>query len=120
MKQAITCARDGLFSTDRWEEERVANQLAIAFTKHRLTLAQRQELQQTMGNAITNLAALWTGEGDAVATHSAIQSATYSGAGHLVGYVYTHMCWLYADLTAQEGQSMARFARTHLQGRDHL
>jgi len=46
----------GLFSDNRWHEEQVANQLAVAVTKHRLTPEQKAFARQMLPRAIEGLA----------------------------------------------------------------
>jgi len=98
--------KDGLFRADLWDEERVANQLAIAFTKQRLSQDEREVLLQKMTRAIAGLALVVESKREPVAIRS---------RRNLVHYIYTHMCWFYADLLAEETLTIAEFAQAHQQ-----
>lgn len=100
-----------LFSSDLWEEERIASQLAIAFTKRQLTLTQRQELEDSMARAITNLARALESEGKLINADS---------IPAFVRYIFAHMRCFYSDLMAQETPTIAEFVQTHLKQRDRL
>jgi hypothetical protein len=107
--------KDGLFSSNVWEEELVANQLAIAFTKPRLSLAEREELLQTMTRAIAGLAIVAEAKSEpaaASAPHNLVRLHNF------VQYVYTHMCSFYADLLANETLTISEFAQAHLQQKE--
>ncbi len=49
--------RYGLFSTNLWHEEQVANQLAVAVTKHRLTPAEKDFARKALPRAMEGLSA---------------------------------------------------------------
>jgi hypothetical protein len=101
----------GLFGTNLWEEEQIANQLAIAFTRRWLTSAQTQEILDLLARAIANLSHLLEVDSEPMNDDSTRDP---------VRYVYTHMRWFYRDLTAHESQTIAEFVQIHLKQRKTL
>lgn len=103
----------GLFGPSFWEEEAIANQLAIAFTKGYLTLAQQQEVRELMARAIASLSPLLAAKRAARDQGTAGDRAS-EVARDLIHYVHTHMIYFYRDLTAHESQTIGDFVKSHL------
>ncbi len=103
----------GLFGPLLWEEEAIANQLAIAFTKGYLTPAQQQEVRDLMARAIASLSPLLAAERTDRKLETRGTRASEM-AHNLVHYVHTHMICFYRDLTAPESQTIGDFVKRHL------
>lgn len=97
--------RYGRFGSNLAEEEQIANQLAAAFVKPRLTHAEKHELQAALARALTCLSRNMATERHPASPHP---------AHGLIRHVYTHATYVYRDLTAPEGLSIAEFACLHL------
>lgn len=87
----------GLYSADQWREEAIANQLAIAFTKQRLSTAELEEVQDTLARAIAGISRTLA---------STPETADTRSIHKLMRYIHTHMTWFYHDLTATQNESI--------------
>lgn len=97
--------RYGCFGANLMEEEQIANQLATAFVKPRLTYAEILEFQGALARALTYLSRDLTPDRELASSHP---------ARGLIRHVHAHAASVYRDLNAPEALSIAEFARLYL------
>jgi hypothetical protein len=97
--------RHGFLDCGGWEEERIANRLAGAFIKRRLTRDQKKELRDTLARAMANLFNGLRSQGNMEEVYPAQDP---------ICYVYYHMRWFYLDLMAREEHTIDEFVRDYL------
>ncbi|MEZ4312509.1 MAG: cyclic nucleotide-binding domain-containing protein [Polyangiaceae bacterium] len=72
--------RNGLFSDNKWEEEQIANQLAVALTKHRLSPDERARARDLLARILDTLSAkLDLKDAATVSYHSILVALNASG-----------------------------------------
>jgi hypothetical protein len=91
----------GLYTADQWREEAIANQLAIAFTRQRLSTAELEEVQDALARAIAGISRTLASAPETTDVH-VIQT--------MMRYILTHMAWFHHDLTAAEEETIAALA----------
>jgi hypothetical protein len=98
----------GVFGDSRWEEEQVANQLAVALTRHRLSPAQRADGREMLSRILAALSAKLKIEGAANLTyHSILMALNASGR---LGDSATERAQVTAKLFSAEPQGMMKGA----------
>lgn len=97
--------RYGRFGSDLGVEEQIANQLASAFLKPRLTPAQKYEFQHTLARVLACLSRSVSAEGEPTQPEP---------ARGLIRHVYTHASSVYYDLMMPPDLTIAEFAQRYL------
>jgi hypothetical protein len=97
--------RYGRFGSDLELEEQIANQLASAFVKPRLTLAQKHEFQDTLTRVLACLSR---------SARVECEPTQPEPARGLIRHVYTHASAVYHDLMTPASLTIAEFARHYL------
>ncbi|MEX1021331.1 MAG: hypothetical protein WDZ49_16845 [Litorilinea sp.] len=120
--------RAGRLGADIWHEEYIANLVAGALIKPRLSAAQKSELVALLSQALGNLDTGLNGH-HSTSSSSPSQSTEPTGptgprprqqaeerppSGDPLGYIARHMRWLSEDLVTPDTPPLARVARQYL------
>jgi hypothetical protein len=97
--------RYGCFGSDLELEEQIANQLASAFVKPRLTPAQKLEFQGTLARVLACLSSSVSVQGE---------TGQREPARGLIRHIHTHASAVYHDLMTPASLTISEFARHYL------
>jgi hypothetical protein len=112
----------GLFGPDVWMEEWIASKLATLFVRPRLSASEETWLLDHLARIMAGFAPLLDrgrnrseeAETRCRRPESAPPVATARAIDGPIGYLLTHMGWLYRDLRAQSEETLGEFVQAHL------
>ncbi|MBK8253794.1 MAG: cyclic nucleotide-binding domain-containing protein [Polyangiaceae bacterium] len=100
--------KHGLFGDNKWEEEQIANQLAVALTKRRLSPTEREHARKLLGRMLQTLSSrLNLKDAATVSYHSILMALNASGR---LGDSATERAQVTQKLFSSEARGMMRAA----------